>query len=116
MDTWNKGWGLPDEGRGTAGGVQVEWLDLSRKEGMSEKQSGVLITAPQFGTGKETVGYFTGYACGYCKGNGYYLDPDIINERVKVPCPKCGGTGQVKGIVTVEWVPDGEVKSYFKEE
>ena len=31
---------------------------------MSEKQSGVLITAPQFGTGKETVGYFTGYAFG----------------------------------------------------
>ena len=25
---WNIGWGLPDEGRGTAGGVQVEWLDL----------------------------------------------------------------------------------------
>ena len=50
---------------------------------MSEKQSGVLITAPQFGTGKETVGYFTGYACGYCKGNGYYLDPDIIAVPLK---------------------------------
>lgn len=41
---------------------------------MSEKQSGVLITAPQFGTGKETVGYFTGYACGY-------LDQDIYYQR-----------------------------------
>lgn len=82
---------------------------------MSQKQNGVLITAPLFGTGQETVGKFTGYACGYCQGNGWHWDPEIINERVKKPCPKCGGTGQVKGIVTVEWVPDGEVKPCFRE-
>lgn len=82
---------------------------------MSQKQNGVLITAPLFGTGKETVGQFGGYACGYCQGNGYFLDPEIINERVMKPCPKCGGTGKVKGIVTVEWIPDGEVKPFFKE-
>nr|WP_289620792.1 hypothetical protein [Bacteroides intestinalis] len=83
---------------------------------MSEKQNGVLITAPLFGTGKETVGYFTGYACGYCQGRGWFLNPDVINEQVKKPCPACGGTGQVKGIVTVDWVPDGEVKPYFRKE
>ena len=83
---------------------------------MSVKQNGVLITAPLFGTGKETVGYFTRYGCGYCQGTGYFIDPDIVNERVKTPCPKCGGTGKVKGIVTVNWVPDGEVKPYFKED
>ena len=81
---------------------------------MSEKKNGVLISAPLFGTGKETVGYFTGYSCGYCQGNGYFWNCEIVNERVKTPCPKCGGTGRVKGIVTVEWVPDGEVKDYFK--
>lgn len=83
---------------------------------MSKKQNGVLITAPLFGTGRETVGYFTGYACGYCQGKGYFLDPEIVNEQVKMPCPKCGGTGRVKGIVTVDWVPDGEVKPYFENE
>ena len=54
-----------------------------------------------------------GYACGYCHGNGWFWNPEIIHERVKIPCPKCGGTGHVKGIVTVEWVPDGEVKACF---
>lgn len=82
---------------------------------MSKKQNGVLITAPLFGTGKETVGEFPGYPCGYCQGNGWFWNPEIIHERVKLPCPKCGGTGRVKGIVTVEWVPDGEVKPCFKE-
>lgn len=82
---------------------------------MSEKRNGVLITAPLFGTGRESVGEFTGYTCGYCQGNGWFWDSDIINERLKKPCPKCGGSGRVKGIVTVEWVPDGEAKAYFKE-
>lgn len=82
---------------------------------MSKKQEIALITSPDFGTGKETVGYYTGYACGYCQGNGWLWNPGIIHERVKMPCPRCGGTGQVKGIVTVEWVPDGEIKPYFNE-
>lgn len=82
---------------------------------MSKKQNGVLITAPLFGTGLETIGEFSGYTCGYCQGNGWFWDSDIINERLKKPCPKCGGSGKVKGIVTVDWVPDGEAKACFKE-
>ena len=39
---------------------------------MSVKQNGVLITAPLFGTGRETVGEFPGYSCGYCQGNGWF--------------------------------------------
>ncbi len=80
---------------------------------MSEKKDILVLSSPNFGTGKETIGYYTGYACGYCHGNGWFWNPEIIHERVKIPCPKCGGTGHVKGIVTVEWVPDGEVKACF---
>lgn len=83
---------------------------------MSVRQNGVLITAPLFGTGREKPEEFTGYSCGLCQGNGYVLDADVITERVKKPCPSCGGTGRVKAVVTVEWVPDGEVKPYFREE
>ena len=61
---------------------------------MSVKQNGVLITAPLFGTGRETVGEFLGYSCGYCQGNGWLWNPEVIHERVKMPCPKCGGTGR----------------------
>lgn len=28
IDAWDKGRGLSDAGRGTAGGLQIEWLDL----------------------------------------------------------------------------------------
>ena len=82
---------------------------------MSRKQNGVLITAPLFGTGRETVGKFTGYACGYCQGNSYFQGDITGKDTELTPCPKCGGTGKVKGIVTVEWLPDGEVKPCFKE-
>lgn len=82
---------------------------------MSKRQNGVLITAPLFGTGRETVGEFPGYACGYCQGNGYVQGDITLPAPERKPCPRCGGTGRVKGIVTVEWVPDGEVLPYFKE-
>lgn len=80
---------------------------------MSEKKEILILSSPDFGVGKETIGYYAGYTCGYCHGNGWFWNPEIIHERVKIPCPKCGGTGRVKGIVTVEWVPDGEVKTCF---
>lgn len=81
---------------------------------MSKRLNGVQISAPLFGVGKEKPEEFPGYSCGYCQGNGWFWDPDE-NEPVKKPCPSCGGTGQVKAVVTVEWVADGEVKPYFKE-
>ena len=55
-----------------------------------------------------------GYSCGYCQGNGYFQGDITVKDTELVPCPKCGGTGKVKGIVTVDWVPDGEVKPCLK--
>ena len=51
---------------------------------------------------------------GYCQGNGYFQGDITVKDTELVPCPKCGGTGKVKGIVTVDWVPDGEVKPCLK--
>lgn len=81
--------------------------ELNTEQTMSKKQNGVLVTAPHFGTGRETVGEFPGYSCGYCQGNGYFQGDITVKDTELVPCPKCGGTGKVKGIVTVDWVPDG---------
>lgn len=39
---------------------------------MSEKKDILVLSSPNFGTGKETIGYYTGYACGYCHGNGWF--------------------------------------------
>lgn len=81
---------------------------------MSKQYSTVLITAPSFGTGREKIGGFTGYDCGYCHGEGWLWNPEIIHERVKMPCPKCKGTGKVMATVTIEWTPFGEVKPNLK--
>lgn len=51
---------------------------------MSEKKDILVLSSPDFGTGKETIGYYTGYACGYCHGNGWFWNPQIIHERVKI--------------------------------
>ena len=88
--------------------------ELNTEQTMSKKQNGVLVTAPHFGTGRETVGEFPGYSCGYCQGNGYFQGDITVKDTELVPCPKCGGAGKVKGIVTVDWVPDGEVKPCLK--
>ena len=45
---------------------------------MSEKKDILVLSSPNFGTGKETIGYYTGYACGYCHGNGWFWNPEII--------------------------------------
>lgn len=81
---------------------------------MSKKQNGVLITAPLFGTGKEAPEEFRGYSCGACQGNGWYWDWETYRDATKKTCAACGGTGQVKAVVTVEWFPDGEIKSCLK--
>ena len=78
------------------------YLDITYRQGDS--------FPPRTSTGRETVGEFPGYSCGYCQGNGYFQGDITVKDTELVPCPKCGGTGKVKGIVTVDWVPDGEVK------
>ena len=73
---------------------------------MSVKQNGVLITAPLFGTGRETVGEFPGYSCGYCQGNGWFWGTEEgSREDVQVPCPVCEGSGELDAIITVDWKP-----------
>lgn len=81
---------------------------------MSKQCNSVLITAPDFGTGREVIGEFTYYDCGYCHGEGWLWDPEIIHERIKMPCPKCGGTGKVKATVVIDWAPAGDVKPFLK--
>lgn len=44
-----------------------------------------------------------GHRCNYCQGNGWFWGRDDAYEEVKVPCPMCGGSGEVDAVVTVEW-------------
>lgn len=82
---------------------------------MSKEQSTISISPIECGTGKENF-EFGGYRCGYCHGAGWTWNPDITIEASKVTCPHCHGTGKVKALVEVKWVPDGEIRDALKTE
>lgn len=52
--------------------------------------------------GKELL-VSAGHVCSYCQGNGWFWGKDDAGEEVKIPCPMCGGSGEVDAVVTVEW-------------
>ena len=51
----------------------------------------------------------TGHKCGYCKGNGWFWGTEEgSREDVHVPCPVCGGSGELDAIITVDWKPSSK--------
>ena len=54
--------------------------------------------------------------CGYCKGKGWFYNDgwaEKFKQDLKAPnnkpCLYCKGTGKVKALVTVDWLPHGDV-------
>ncbi len=45
--------------------------------------------------------------CGRCKGNGW-LWRRTPGDLVKTECPDCGGTGEVRAIITIDWEAAGK--------
>lgn len=64
---------------------------------MSKKSTIIEITPPD--RVKKEVIVAGPQICSYCRGNGWHWGPQLK----KVKCPDCGGTGEVKAIVTVDW-------------
>lgn len=54
--------------------------------------------------GKELL-VSAGHRCNYCQGNGWFWGTGDSRESVKVPCPMCGGSGEVDAVITIEWKP-----------
>ncbi|EFZ36971.1 hypothetical protein HMPREF0663_11884 [Hoylesella oralis ATCC 33269] len=45
-----------------------------------------------------------GHKCQYCQGNGYLWQvDDPWQERYKMECPICKGSGKLDAVVTIEW-------------
>lgn len=64
---------------------------------MSKKSTIIEIIPPD--RLKKEVLVVSPQTCGYCHGNGWHWGPQLK----KVKCPDCGGTGEVKAIVTIDW-------------
>lgn len=53
-----------------------------------------------------------GHVCGYCHGKGWFHGDLHTDETV--PCPDCGGSGEVMAIVSIDWKPSNKVKNEEK--
>lgn len=55
------------------------------------------------------------YTCTVCYGKGgkYYDQHSLHGERWE-PCSLCKGSGQIQGIITIDWGETGEPKNDFK--
>lgn len=60
----------------------------------------------------ETEGLtLSGFICPYCSGRGGFID-DFSPEPKETECPHCKGTGQLKALVQIAWLPDNTEKIF----
>lgn len=71
---------------------------------MSKTKQILEISSPTMKTIRERL---TGLVqqCNYCCGNGWFWGMDEYGEPVKDPCPLCGGSGQMRPEIVIEWKP-----------
>lgn len=92
--------------------MEKQSLPIVRKRfaiNMSKKQQVFLLSAPLFaGEHRTEREEFTGFECATCCGNGWHWQDDENGERVKIPCRVCEGSGKLRAVVRVEWLPDAK--------
>lgn len=69
---------------------------------MSKTKQILELSSPSMKTLREHVVGLV-QRCNYCCGNGWFWGTDEWGESEKQPCPLCGGTGQLRPEVTIEW-------------
>jgi len=72
---------------------------------MSAQKGIVVISTPDYDSHTETY-YFGGYRCSRCGGNGGYNNQIGHDEWKWDECAFCQGTGKIKAVVDVKWMPD----------
>ena len=70
---------------------------------MSKTKQVLELNSPSMKTKHERL---TGLVqkCNYCCGNGWFWGGDCKDPE-KVPCPMCGGAGQMRLVITIDWEP-----------
>lgn len=74
---------------------------------MSRTRQILDLDSPTMKTRHERIVGFV-QQCNYCCGNGWFWGKDEYHESIKVPCPICEGTKNVRPEITIEWKPSKE--------
>ncbi|QFQ13086.1 hypothetical protein C7Y71_008685 [Pseudoprevotella muciniphila] len=69
---------------------------------MSKTKQILELSSPSIKTLREHVVGMV-QRCHYCCGSGWFWGTDEFGESEKLPCPLCGGAGQLRPEVTIEW-------------
>lgn len=72
---------------------------------MSKERRIIEIAPGRMSPGGRMVGRIEsrGHICPYCQGNGYHWQEDNWQERYKLKCPICEGSGKLDAVINVEW-------------
>lgn len=76
---------------------------------MSKRKEIIELSAPSR-LGKAEKFVSRAQPCSYCRGEGSFTGNNPQGERV--PCPDCGGSGKVRALVSVTWVPVTDFTKY----
>lgn len=85
---------------------------------MSAKIETITIEPPvgmSYPTARQEILKTEIYTCTVCYGKGgkYYDQHSLHGERWE-PCSLCKGSGQIQGIITIDWGETGKPKNDFK--
>jgi hypothetical protein len=77
---------------------------INRYEIMSNKKQVIELCPPDYSDNREgsTV---TGFVCPKCSGRGYVMEYGE-REPNRIDCPRCGGCGKLRAIVSIWWEGD----------
>jgi len=70
------------------------------------KQKHIIIVEPDKYSANIERMTFGNYKCPACGGSGHFVEQIGRDEYKTTECSFCSGTGNVKAIVTIEWLPD----------
>jgi DnaJ-class molecular chaperone len=68
---------------------------------MSQKKQILLLYPAKYDNAQERF-ELPNFSCPRCSGRGYTFTY-MRNEQVQEECVRCGGSGQLKALVMVEW-------------
>lgn len=74
---------------------------------MSSKKETVIISPPDRWTAiTEEKIESRGHVCTLCNGKGLFVEQIGYEQYEKTECSVCKGSGRIKAVIVISWIPD----------